>query len=232
VTALHSSSFDSAMRDGHDALQAEHNLQAALIFEQAADLTVDRDEVSSAHQMRGVALRKTGRLDQAETAFSDALNTAESGLQQAKVLRDLGMNQLDAAMLIENQEDQEFAFDDCETTIKRSLKLFFSEDHPVEFAATLGFLGRVALRRGDRKRATDLLRQASLALSDAPVYQFNNLIWLMLASPVDRWLRFPQAVWLVLRYRPNRTLGAFARVLPALGGPKLYDAMRKSKSNR
>lgn len=218
--------FEDLMKIGHEALQGEKNDDAARLFQQASTVTTTLDQLSSALQMEGVAYRKLGHFQEANRRFDDASNVATSALQKGKVLRDHGMNFLDTAQTLSDQRLREEAYDDAEVTLQKSHDLLVGEHETVEAAATLGFQGRVAYKRGFTKAGRHMMRNASRGLSGNPVYKLNNLVWLMLASPADRF-RLSQAILLVLANEQNRSVGALARVLATLGGPRLYDGLRK-----
>lgn len=220
--------FENFMHKGHEALQANYNNDAVLAFDDAKVLAVTHDQQSEALQMQGVAYLKQGRLILATVAFDDALFFATLPYQKGKVLRDQGMLQLQQAEMSYDSEYRAHMFDVAEATLNQSYTLLSSNhDYKTESAATLGFLGRAAYLRGDHQKAKELLRHALRDLSANPVYKFNNLVWLMLASPSDRWRQLPEGVRLISKHKANRSTSALVKLLSTLGGWRTYEFLRK-----
>lgn len=129
---------------------------------------------SELEQLIGICWRMSSEYERATTAFGKAYELADNDVDKGRIMRDWAMVPL-------AQEH----YDDAFKCLEESLELIRGHN-VVEYAVTMGFIGRVHFAQGDREAALSYFRTADLQLrtSHAPrIYELNNLVWWMKAAP-------------------------------------------------
>jgi hypothetical protein len=208
------------MEKGRQALHAGQLRAANTEFGFAVCATKDDDKKASALQMRGITLRLDKQYPAAEAAFRVAAHLANDDTLKARILRDLGMVQLNQAVL----KKDPVLFEDASKSFTQSYKALLEAGATIEAAVSHGFRGRVCLEQGKRMRAhaREILIDAHLMLANQhDTYELNNLLWLMRATPViARFRYFSRARRLIELTRQTRRRKEFLAVM--IGGDFLY----------
>ncbi|MDN5275952.1 MAG: hypothetical protein JWN33_601 [Candidatus Saccharibacteria bacterium] len=198
--------FGSVMSDGHRALDAQQDVQAAYWFRRAAEYASVNEQRSQARQMAGVALRKLGDFaaaaDELETAIS---YEAISDLQLGKACRDLAMIYIDMAKATTNLSEQSKLLDKARVLLLQSREKLKRSGDMVELGMTTSFLGRLVVTKYPLNTMTAAfwMRMAIPYVRSNKVYALNNVLTLMALTRRLFWQYLPYALWLGLRYPEN-----------------------------
>lgn len=129
-------------------------------------------------QLTGICWRMCADYDRATAAFGRAYETAGNDVDKGRVMRDWALVPL-----------AQRRYDDAMKCLDESLGLLSRQD-VVEYAVTMGFIGRVHAKRGDKESARNYFRMADLTLKKpevSKVYELNNLVhWMGVESLVGR----------------------------------------------
>lgn len=220
--------FDWFMREGNNSLNKGDFADAANTFLLASGQTDDSYEIAAAFQMRGVALRLNKEFEEAHVALGTATLYARGNEElRLRIERDKAIVYMDEGKLWQASQ----LADDSYTGLRDMGSV-------TEAAASLGFLGRVRLRVGNKTEAYRMISQADALLrsSNNSTYELNNLIWLLkLARPLMRLNLLPRTLWLIQQTGQTRRLVEVASL--AVGGNWLHNkaeryANRRRQQNR
>ncbi len=128
-------SFDRVYNEAEIQRNRWHCRRAVKKYRQAEKLAATQEERCKALHMMGVTLKMSGALRRAELALLKAMDAAEGDLAIGNILRDLA----DVLSLLGQHET---ALDTLDVSMRKLI------DHPVPFASSLGFKGRVLQRMG------------------------------------------------------------------------------------
>jgi tetratricopeptide (TPR) repeat protein len=207
------------MKTGEKNLNIGRYADAVIAFTFAASDARNSSESACAYQMQGVALRLNTDYPEAHIAFGIAMMYAIGDHPlRFRIERD-------EALVYMEEGNLQTAWDLLWDSYKGLRKL---HDY-IEAAASLGFLGRVAFVKGDRRRAYLLLAEADAMLRSVGVsgtYELNNLVWLFKrVSPLERIALLPRTLRLIKQTGQQRRL--IEVVLLTVGGNRLYNYAKR-----
>jgi tetratricopeptide (TPR) repeat protein len=200
------------MAEGHRLLGHDKPLAASDFFVAAAtgEEEVNPTELAEARQMLGICDRLCKEYKLSKENFLLALSLSEdNGKLQGGILRDFSQLYLDLG-----RPDQAIlCLEDSKYALGQS-------DAPAEeIAATDGFIGRCLLVQGKRDKAFEKMVEAHSVLrhGDNRHYELNNLVWLLMATPYLRRLRYaPRGIQLAREQQRKQRLYEIL-ILTALG---------------
>ena len=199
------------MDEGNRALNAGNFPEAANAFTLATIHADSDNEVASAYQMAGVALRLDSKHGEAHVAFETALLYTKDVALRLSITRD------EAAVYL-NEGKLHRASDLLEDSFIGLINI-----DETEAGASLGFLARVELRMGHKNEAYRLFISTDVMLSsgDNRTYEMDNLVWLFkVVSPFVRLTLLPRAVRLIRQTGQRRRIVEI--VLLTVGGEWLH----------
>lgn len=143
-----------------------------------------------------------------------------------RISRDWAMLFLDQATFCQKRilfEEAEAYFNKAADLLRSAMA--YQACSGMEYAVTVGFMGRLELLRDEKSQARQHLRHAQDILHKKhDVYELNNLIWLLKSEKLlGRLRRLPRAVQLAAKtgYHRRATEACLITI-----SPKLYEAFR------
>jgi hypothetical protein len=215
------------MSEGNDALDSGNFDYAISLYTNAAARAETPAEEAGALQMKSIAHSLNGEDQRAGEEFASAMRLVRNDpAHTARIMRDSNMALLRIAMRMKPRSKKR-------AEILQRVEAGFSYSYGVldgligqnvEAMASLGFLGRVALIKGDRFRARQLMQQAHAGLRGKdgnPVYARNNLMWLIrVVPPSEREELRRQIMQLIEHPETDRQVSELKLIM--LGGDRLY----------
>lgn len=187
--------YEESIAAGSELLNAGDTTGALQVFQKAAEQLGASNATSEVLQLIGVCWRMLGSYNVAAKMFGRAYKIADNDSDRGRIKRDWAMVPL--------AQDR---FDEAYACLDESLALLANHD-VIEYAATMGFVGRVFARSGEREAAymqhhmTDLLLRSHSA---PPIYELNNLVHWMEVAGLRQRIRLGRRAWPIARQHANR----------------------------
>jgi tetratricopeptide (TPR) repeat protein len=176
------------------------------------------------YHLLGICYRLMASYEEAGISFGEALRLVDKDFDRARIIRDRGMLFLDRGWISDATDDF--------MSSAQTLELLLAEgggdsdEIELEYAASLGFVGRGLLRQGRLRAAAEVMRKVDkMVKGRKPPYELNNLVWLLKSISLPERLKLARRALQLAREAGNRKRQMEIRLIVI--SPKLADVAKR-----